>query len=126
MLFDDHFDARFLVAGNYDEAGEVRRDSVVLRRDKLDLFDAVIICAFAMKRERLLDSVFLRTLIDALVDRAKHLFVVRRAVREIHRGIFARSLSSVGRADRRTAGVSDRAGRFHRDSRTGSASLSVD
>ena len=95
MLFDDHFDARFLVAGNYDEAGEVRRDSVVLSRNKLDLVDAVVICALTMKRERLLDSVFLRTLIDALIDRAKHLFVVRRAVREVHRSIFARSLSAV-------------------------------
>jgi hypothetical protein len=72
------------VPGNYDEAREVRRDPIVLRRRKLDLFDAVVFGALAMKRERLLDTMFLRTLIDAFVDAPKDLFVLCRAVREVH------------------------------------------
>jgi hypothetical protein len=90
VLLDHVFNARFLVARKYDEASEVRRDPVVLRRRKLDPFDAVVIRALAMKREGLLDTMFLRTLIDAFVDSPKHLFVARRAVREVHRNIFAR------------------------------------
>jgi hypothetical protein len=43
-----------------------------------------------MKRKGLLDTMLLRTLIDALVDGAKHLFVARRAVCKVHRSIFAR------------------------------------
>jgi hypothetical protein len=90
VLLDHDFNAQFLMPGNYDEASEVRRDPVVLRRRKLDPFDAVVVCALTMKREGLLDTMFLRTLIDAFVDGPKHLFVASRAVREVHRNIFAR------------------------------------
>jgi hypothetical protein len=90
MLLDHEFNARFLVSGNYDEARGVRRDPVVLRRSEFDLFDAGVIRALTVEREGLLNAMLFSAFIDAVVDGAKHLFVVCCAVREVHQSIFAR------------------------------------
>ena len=90
MLLDHDFDARFLVPGNYDEAREVRRDPVVLRRNELYLVDAGVIRALTVERQGLLNTMLFSAFLDALVDGAKQVFVERRAVREVHRSIFAR------------------------------------
>jgi len=90
VLLDHDFNAGFLVTGNYDEMRDVRRDSVVFRWSELDLLDAGVIRALAVEWEGLLDTVLFSAFIDAIVDRTKDLFVVRRAVGELHRTILAR------------------------------------
>jgi hypothetical protein len=89
MLLDNAFNPRLLVSGNHDEARAVRGDPVVLCRSQFDLLDARVVRTLTVERKRLLNAVLLGALIDTVVDRAKHLFVVCCPVREIHRNIFA-------------------------------------
>ncbi len=90
MLLDHNLDGRFLVSGNYDETRDVRRDPVVLSRNELYLFDAGVIRALTVEWQGLLNTMLFSAFLDEVVDGAKHFFVVCRAVREVHRSIFAR------------------------------------
>ena len=78
------------MSGNYDETRDVRRDPVVLSRNELYLFDAGVIRALTVEWQGLLNTMLFSAFLDAVVDGAKHFFVVCRAVREVHRSIFAR------------------------------------
>lgn len=84
MSLDHGFDARLFVAGDQHEARGIRRDPVILRRCELDCLDATRRGALAMEWERLAHAMLLRSFLDPLVNRAKHLFVVRRTFREVH------------------------------------------
>ena len=94
--FDDDLHVGSLVPWNHDEAGHISCDPIVFSRRELDLFNAGFNAALTVEGKSLLDTMFLGTLLDPVVDRPKNLFVVCGSIREVHRSIFPRGPAACG------------------------------
>ena len=89
MLFHHNLDISPLVVSKHYEAGDVRRDPVILGRSKLDLLDTGFIAALTVERQRPLDPVLFSAFLNPLIDTAKQLLVMGCSVREAHEVILA-------------------------------------
>jgi hypothetical protein len=84
VAFHHRLNGRSLVARDQHEACDVRRDPIVFGRPQLDRLHTRFIDTLTVKRQRLLDAMFLGTFLDPLVDRPKQFFVMCRSSREVH------------------------------------------
>jgi hypothetical protein len=89
LPLDDTLDPRVLVSFEQDESIPLLDDPLVLASTQLHLLDARPAAALAVKRNRRLDTVKLRTFLDPLVHTAEDLLVACRAIGELHSTICA-------------------------------------
>jgi hypothetical protein len=79
------FDLVLLVPWHHYEAFDVGRDPVILAGREFDLLETSFIAALTVERQRPVDVVSFGAFINPLIDAAKHLLVMSRPLREVHR-----------------------------------------
>jgi len=89
VAFDDAFYCWVIVARDQQEVVALAHDPFIHRWRNLDRGKTRDPSAFAVKRQRCLDSVLPGALFDLVVDLPKDLLVARCSLREIHFRIFA-------------------------------------
>jgi hypothetical protein len=84
VLLDETFNRRVLVARDHDEPERVVDHALVLRRRDRQLLDTRRVTAFAVERQRRVDPMLLRPLVDPLVHAAEDLLVAGGSLGELH------------------------------------------